>query len=155
MASLTNQMQVTFTLKDFKCVSFELKEYANSISKQISNDGYEFQFNFELALVKETTSANVVMSTTLLEKVSDTEKNELAILKIEMIFIIKNFADVFKMQDDKLLIPDPLIVALSNIAIGGIRGMFVLKLESSKISNAIVPLVDAKMFLPKRLETVS
>ena len=149
------QLQITFTLKELKCLSFELTDYANSNTKQIASDGYEFQFNLELLIFEETKSTKLALITTLLEKVTEKEKHELAKLKAELTFVVVNFWDVFKTQGDKILIPDQLITAFSNIAIGGVRGMFVIKLEGTRFSNAILPLLDSKIFLPKRLDTVS
>lgn len=149
-------INVTLSLQEVKCLSFNLTEYGTSNKRQISFEGYEFSFTINFNLIEPTKQAKVSMLCKLIEKQSETVKYELAELKAEGVFLLQNYSDIILRDNTKknILIPNPLIELCNGIIVSSVRGMFSIKLENTLYSNAILPLLNPSQLIPKHKAVV-
>ncbi|MGC4034898.1 MAG: hypothetical protein QM764_02980 [Chitinophagaceae bacterium] len=142
---------ITISLKELRCVSFELSEYGISNKIPIHLDNYEFQFSINFGLHEPTHHTVTDLNIIVYEKKPDGVKLELAKAYIYLKFLIVNFDDIIK-KDDKLKlfqVPDNLIELCNSISLSSARGMFSVKFEGTLYTNCIIPLLDPKILSPK------
>lgn len=138
-------------LSEVKCLEFTLTDYAKEKKEDIPAERYEFDFKVESSINKERKSLTIIMTATLQEK-KDGVKFDLAILKSLTEIVIINFDDVIISKDASLGVPDQLLIIGNTISLSNTRGMYAVKLESTRFTDAIIPILDPKIFLPKRIE---
>jgi hypothetical protein len=98
----------------------------------------------------------VKLKTTILYKKTEAIKLELAYVDCLCNFFIENFEEVVKNVDGILTIPEQFIPPTFGIAVSTARGMLSVLLRGSKISNAVIPIINPQqMFLSqaKQIET--
>lgn len=146
-------INITLSLKEVKCLNFTLTNYAKENKRPISSDGYEFEFKSQTNINEKDKTFIVNFSTKLYRK-ENSKKNELAELISLVIFGIVNYSEII-INEQGLLVPDQLISTCTGIALSTTRGMYAVKLEQTLYSNAVVPLIDSKLFVPKKPEQIA
>ena len=141
---------IALSIKVVKCQSFIWSQFGKDNREIIPFDQYEFTFYMEVKIDVLNESINIVLSTMLLDKRNLNNKNEICTLKSFSGFQILNFKDILPKKDNTILIPDELLELCAGISLANTRGMFSVKLDGSQYSSVTVPLIDPKMFLPKR-----
>ncbi|MFY8036403.1 MAG: hypothetical protein ACOVMQ_04495 [Cyclobacteriaceae bacterium] len=147
------QVGITIGVNEVKLLHFEVTTRLNEIRTPIPNDGYEFQFDMQSDINEENKLFNVILSTTLYEKQGNVTKVELSKMKTLISFRIINFDEVIKKEAKRISIPDQLIIYASGITISTARGMFAICVKDMIINNALIPILDPQLFLPKKPET--
>ena len=138
------------SIREIKLLHYQSTTRVQEIKKQLTNDLYEFQFDLQWGAIEVEKLFNVLLSVTLYEKQSPETKVELANIKVSSSFEIMDFDQVIRKENGMTAIPDQLIPVTAGIVVSTTRGMFALSVENSIISNAIIPLINPKVFLPKR-----
>lgn len=146
----TEPIGITIGLNELKFFHFESTTRLNEMKNPLPIDGYEFQFDMQSDINEKEKLFNIMLSTTLYEKHSNVTKVELAKMKSLISFRIINFEDVIKKENNQIAIPDQLIVIASGIAISTARGMFAMCVKDKVINNAMIPILDPQIFLPKK-----
>ena len=142
---------ITISLRELKCVSFELSEYAISNKNPIHPDNYEFQFSLNFSIHEQSKQSVVDFNIKIFEKKLDGVKLELATTYIYLRFQIINFDEAIK-KDDILKVfkvPDNLVEICSGVSLSSARGMISVKLENTIYTNCILPLIDPKIWIQK------
>lgn len=145
-----NPVGITIGINDVKFIHFETTTRVQELKESIHSDGYEFQFDMQTHISEEDKLFNVIMSTTLYEKQNEITKVELANIKTLTSFRIVNFNEVIKKEENQVSIPDQLITVAAGIALSTTRGMLVMCVKDSIISNAIIPIVNPQVFIAKK-----
>jgi hypothetical protein len=149
---MANQAQVsggiTIGIKDIKFLHFETTTRVQELKTPLPEEAFEFQFEMQTSINEDENTFNVLFSITLFEKQGSITKIELANIKTLSIFRVLNFDEVFKKEGNLIFIPDQLILVAANIAISTSRGMFVMNVKDSIISNAVMPIINPQVFLP-------
>ncbi len=146
----TEPIGITIGLNELKFVHFESTTRLSEMKNPLPNDGYEFQFDMQSDINEKEKLFSIMLSTTLYEKQSDVTKVELAKMKSLISFRIINFEDVIKKENNQIAIPDQLIIIASGIAISTARGMFAMCVKDTVLNNAMIPILDPQIFLPKK-----
>ena len=146
----TEPIGITIGLNELKFIHFESTTRLNEMKNSLPNDGYEFQFDMQSDINEKEKLFSIMLSTTLYEKQSDVTKVELAKMKSLISFRIINFEDVIKKENNQIAIPDQLIIFASGIAISTARGMFAMCVKDTVVINAMIPILDPQIFLPKK-----
>ena len=141
---------INLSIKEVSLESFNWSPFGLENKDIIPADQFEFNFVLEMAVFEDESTIRFALNTTLLDKRNIERKNEICRLKSVCNFIVADFKTVIPKKDNQLLIPDQLIELCAGISLANARGMFVIKLESSLYSKVFVPLVDTKMFIPRR-----
>jgi len=71
-------------------------------------------------------------------------------IKTRTVFHIENFEEAIKIDADQMTIPDVLAATCHGIAFSAARGMLVMSLQNTVISNAVLPIINPQVFLPPR-----
>lgn len=144
--NLTKPIEIHLSFKEVRFVGFSTTEYADKLESQLQSTEYEFQFELNMNFKKEEKYAEFNLKATVYSK--DTNpKIELGNIRSVVSFYIKNFDDIIHSDDGKMKIPNELILTGASVAISTTRGMFVMCAATSKISNAVIPLVNPQKFL--------
>lgn len=152
--SILQSINISIRILDVKCTSFSLSEYAKKNKKPITFDSYEFEFKLEASINEQEKTFVLFFGSKLFEKRSNA-KYEIAKLSSMLKFSILNLEQIVIKDENKTGIPDQLIQACGGIAVSTIRGMYSIKLEETIYANAVVPLVDPKMFTPQKAISVA
>ena len=141
---------ITIGIKEIKLLNYESTTRIQEIKKQLPNDAYEFQFDLQWNAVDTEKLFNSIISVTLYEKQSIETKVELASMKVLISFVVINYDEVIRKENGLTLIPDQLISVTAGIVVSTVRGMFALNIKDSIISNAIIPIINPQVFIPKK-----
>lgn len=141
---------ITIGIKEIKLLQYESTTRIQEIKKQLPNDAYEFQFDLQWNVVDAEKLFNSTISVTLYEKQSAETKVELVNMKVLISFAVINYDEVIKKENGLTLIPDQLITVTAGILVSTARGMFALNIKDSIVNNAIIPIINPQVFLPKK-----
>lgn len=150
---MENQGKKTIPLKiginDIKFLHFELTTRVQELKEPLPYNVYEFQFEMQSHIAESEKLMNVQITITLYEKQSAETKIELAKIITLTSFRVVNFDEVITKNNNIINIPNQLIAVAAGIAISTSRGMFVMNVKDTIISNAIIPIINPQDFLPK------
>jgi|AntAceMinimDraft_17_1070374.scaffolds.fasta_scaffold45896_1 hypothetical protein len=146
--TLAPSLQITLRISDIKILHFETTKRVEEILEPLPIDSYEFRFDLKTGSSEPDKIFTNLLYVTLFEKQSDIVKIELAKLHTLTTFQITNYNEVIKKKDDSVIVPNQLISLTAGISISTARGILTLHLKDSKISNAILPIINAQMFIP-------
>lgn len=139
------------SLSEGKFLGFNWTEFGQSNKEQIPADLYEFQFALQLNAIEDLRVISLSLITKLFDKRDNNDKKEICQLSSSVTFNINNFDEVLKKNGaGQILIPDQIIQICGGIAVSNIRGMFIIKLQDSIYSNALLPLIDPKILVPQK-----
>jgi hypothetical protein len=147
-------LNITFSIVEAKCLSFNFTEYALKDKKVIDSNSFEFEFKVQHMVFPDQKWITVDFNTTLFE-IQSTSKMALAELKAKITFRIENFAEIIKQDGQIMNIPHPLFTLTANIVVSAVRGMFIVKLQDSHLSNAILPPINPAIFIPPQAPAAS
>src|SRR6218665_3000351 len=130
----------------------------------LQNFQYEIQFVFSFCTtqfffprfasqskaISTDKALNIQLTVSLFEKRSEERKIELCRMKTRTVFHIENFEEAIKIDADQMTIPDVLAATCHGIAFSAARGMLVMSLQNTVISNAVLPIINPQVFLPPR-----
>lgn len=148
----TPSLQITLRISDIKILLFETTQRIEEIQEPLSIDAYEFRFDLKTETFEPEKFFTNLLYITLFEKQSDIVKIELAKLHTLTTFQIINYDEVIKKKEDSIIVPNQLISLTAGIAISTARGILTLHLKDTKISNAIIPIINPQMFIPVKQE---
>ncbi len=141
-------INITFGINEVKLLHFEITQKVKELKGQIVRDLLEFRFDMKSEIIESEKLFVNNLVVTIFEKQSDVLKIELAKQQTLTSFKIINFEEVIKKVDNELKIPDQLFSLTAGISISTARGMLVMNLKDTLISNAIIPIIDPKTFQP-------
>ncbi|SRR5260221_5469291 len=147
--TIISPLNIMLSLLEVKCLSFSLTDYAQKNKTPIAFDKYEFEFRVETAIDEKSKAILLIFTAKLLEK-QENVKYELAELKSLTAIKLINFEEIIIKNENGFGIPDQLLALCSGIAVSNTRGMYAIKLESTPYSNALIPLMDTKLFIPQK-----
>ena len=150
MATTPTPTGITIGIREIKFLHYESTTRVQEIKSQLPNDAYEFQFDMQWNIAEKDKLFNILLSVTLYEKQSSETKVELANMKEHISFVVINFQDVIKKEKELISIPDQLVTVAAGIALSTARGMFVMNVKDSILNNAVIPIVNPQVFLPKK-----
>jgi len=143
-------LSITFRINEIKLLHFETTQRVNEIHSPLSTDCYEFRIDLKTESSELNKTFSNLLKITLFEKQSDDIKVELAKLQTLIVFEINNFNEIIKKQNNKIQVPNQLISLTAGISISTARGMLVLNLKDTNISNAVIPIIKPQLFVPKK-----
>lgn len=141
---------ITIGIKEIKFLHYESTTRVQEIKAQLPNDAYEFQFDMQSNIEEKDKLFNILLSVALYEKQSNETKVELAKMKVHISFVVVNFEEVIKKEQELISIPDQLVIVTAGIALSTARGMFVMSVKDSILNNAVIPIINPQVFLPKK-----
>ena len=144
------QAGITIGIKGIRFLHFEPTSRVQELTKQLPPEMYEFQLDMESQIVEHEKLFNVQMSVTLYEKQGVSTKIELATMKTLTSFNIVNLNELILKENGLITIPDQVILVATGIAVSTTRGMFVMSVKDSIINNAVIPIINPQVFLPKK-----
>jgi hypothetical protein len=147
-----SSLQITLRISDIKILLFEITQRVEEIHDPLPINAYEFRFDLKTETSEPEKIFSNLLYITLFEKQSDIVKIELAKLHTLTTFQITNYSDVIKKKDGGINVPNQLISLTAGISISTARGMLTLHLKDTKISNAIIPIINPQMFIPIKKE---
>jgi hypothetical protein len=146
-------VQVTFSIRQSRCLEFNFTEFGNNSQVEFDFDKYLFNFSLLINVDAEKQFIDINLSVNLNGN-RESNKEKIAELKSINSFHVLNFNEIAKNSERGPEIPNDLIVALIGISLSNLRGMLSVKLEGSKYTNAVIPIMDANQFLPKPVKTI-
>jgi hypothetical protein len=148
----TPLLQITLKISDIKILLFETTQRVEELQDPLPIDSYEFRFDLKTETSEPEKFFTNLLYITLFEKQSEIVKIELAKLHTLTTFKIINYSEVIKKKKDGIIVPNQLISLTAGIAISTARGILTLNLKDTKISNAIIPIINPQMFIPVKQE---
>ncbi len=137
-------------IKELKLESMSWTEFGANNTEDISHDQYEFTFNIQVKVLTSDESVKFLLTSVLFDKRELENKNEICTLKTLTVFQVANFTNVFAINGETIFLPDEMLELCAGIVVSIARGMFAIKLENTRYSNVILPLIDTKAFFPKK-----
>jgi hypothetical protein len=101
----------------------------------------EYQTNFQFKIQKES-SEIVILGNVKLFLIET--KELFAELKVECFFELKPFDDAIKQKENSYDVPNDLLISLTTIVIGTIRGILHEKLKGTPLQKEVYPLMNTK-----------
>ena len=101
---------ITIGIKEIKFLHFESTTRTQEIKAQLPNDAYEFQFEMQSSIEEKDKLLTILLAVTLYEKQSNETKVELAKMKMQIAFIVVNFEEVTKKENELFSVPDQLVL---------------------------------------------
>lgn len=145
-------LSITLRINEIKILLFETTQRVIEILDPLSNDSYEFRFDLKTETSEEEKIFSNLLFITLFEKQSDLVKVELVKLHTLTTFKIQNFDEIIKKKDGVIQVPKQLIPLTAGISISTARGILTVNLKDTKISNAIIPIINPQSFLVVKKE---
>lgn len=144
---MENVIQIEFALRYSNINVLSYSQYDISKIDDKKEASIEFQSNFQVKILKDT-SEIVIFST--INLLSIDTKALLAELKIECYFEIKPFDKVIiQKSETEFQIPDDLLIQLISLSVSTIRGILHEKLKGTNLQKEIFPLINPKDLLNK------
>ena len=139
-------IQITFGLRSFKILDFELIEDVVDYNEE--NLGYSFQFRLEASQKESTIS--VLLKITAQEG----ENADKTISRIETRTTF-HISEIDKIADgESLNLPKNLGITLLSISLSTTRGAFAAKTEGHFLENHLIPLLNPQMMYEEYLESL-
>lgn len=135
------QMRIS-SINVLRFSQYEIGEFDNN-----KNDAIEYQSDFGVKLLEESSEISVESTVKLKVKELDAYIGE---LKVIMKFNILPFDTIIKKENENFKIPDMLLLNLLNIITGTIRGILYEKLRGTILQNEIFPLINVKDLLKNK-----
>lgn len=148
----TPALSITLRINEIKILLFETTQRVIEILDPLSIDLYEFRFDLKTETFEKEKIFSNLLFITLFEKQSDLVKVELAKLHTLTTFNIINFDEIIKKKDGVIQVPNQLIPLTAGISISTARGILTVNLKDTKISNAIIPIINPQSFLVVKKE---
>ena len=148
-AHILTPINITFSIRTAECLSFSFTDYALKNKIAIDSGSFQYDFKVQQTVLPDEKNLSVTFLTTLLE-IQGASRIPLADLTSKMIFHIVNFDDVIQTVNNQFQISNALLSLASGISASTVRGMFVIKLQGSIYTNAVMPAVDPNIFIPHR-----
>lgn len=135
-----------------KFLSFDTTDRFQALKRPLPIDNYEFQFNFETNIREEKSLLQIILTVDAFEKQNEGVRLLLAKMKLELIFHLTNFEGVIKKNPENktLTVATNFLVMAAGIAVGTARGMFAIKVQDTIISNAIIPILNPRIFVQQK-----
>jgi len=143
-------ISITIGIQDLKLIHFETTTRLLELKAPLPQEVFEFQFEVQARLLQLEKLYEVYFTASLFEKQGTLTKLELASIKTLTSFRIVNFDEILQKDQFHVSIPDRLITLTAGIALSTTRGMFATSVKDLIISNAIIPIMDPSVFLPKK-----
>lgn len=150
MAKDKKPLVITLRFKEIQILSFEITQRVQELENPLPSDSYEFRFDLQSETNEQEKLFSSRLMITLLEKQGDQIKIELAKLLVLLTFEIINYEDIFKKENNIIKVPNQLIALSARTAISTARGILLVNLKDTKISNAIIPIIDPQIFFPDK-----
>ena len=139
-------IQITFGLRSFKILDFELIEDVVDYNEE--NLGYSFQFRLEASQKESTIS--VLLKITAQEG----ENADKIISRIETRTTF-HISEIDKIADgESFNLPKNLGITLLSISLSTTRGAFAAKTEGHFLENHLIPLLNPQMMYEEYLESL-
>jgi len=143
------QVNATLSIKEVRFISFQLTDYAKSNKEIIPTEKFEFELNLQTGLDEKEKLLSFNLSGKLFAK-NENIKYQLAELKSLTTFFILNFDEVAVRNPPQMVgMPNAIMNVCCSIAISTLRGMYAVQLQPTIYSNAIVPVIDPSLLLPR------
>ncbi len=144
MEEKKKEYQIGMRLKSVQLIAFEITDIGRNLKEQPSFDEYEF--SFEVAPVTNIEEETVVM----LLKISIfglKTKEAYGFFTTEFTFEARGIKTIATPQEAGLINVDVNFLRMvAGICVSTARGMLVMALANTKISNALVPIVNPNTF---------
>jgi len=149
--SIQARISITFSVRAVECESFSFTDYAEKNTNSIPFDGYSFDNRFQIGLRPQEEIIDFFLLIDFFEGIEKHRGQLLAKMHTKTSLKIHNYNEVTKSAPNgQILIPDTLIQMGNSFALNHARGMFAMKVQGTKYSNAIIPLLDPSLLLPPR-----
>jgi len=140
------KVSFTFNLTDVEVERMEFSKRVQELTNSLTRDDYEFQFDVTMNLVPDDKHVVVSLVITLFEKQGKVVKIELAKLATKTTVKVLNFDEVITHSGDRLHYPEQLFPTLIGLSISTARGIFLAYTSDKIINNALVPIIDPRVF---------
>lgn len=140
--------KVTFSLNlvDVEIDRLEISKRVHELEKPLVKEDYEFQFEVNMRLIPDEKLAILTLVVTLFEKQDKIVKIELAKLITKTTIKITNFEEVIMKVGNQLMYPETLFPTFVGLCVSTARGIFLSLVKDMKIKNALIPIIDPKIF---------
>ena len=150
MTNPASSPSVQISINEIQLLEFSVSERVKRLKEPLPQSAYEFQFSAQSKAISTDKALNIQLTVSLFEKRSEERKIELCRMKTRTVFHIENFEEAIKIDADQMTIPDVLAATCHGIAFSAARGMLVMSLQNTVISNAVLPIINPQVFLPPR-----
>src|SRR6218665_2250926 len=128
MTNPASSPSVQISINEIQLLEFFVSERVKRLKEPLPQSAYEFQFSAQSKAISTDKALNIQLTVSLFEKRSEERK----------------------IEADKMTIPDVLAATCHGIAFSAARGMLVMSLQNTVISNAVLPIINPQVFLPPR-----
>ncbi|MCX6270513.1 MAG: hypothetical protein NTU44_04695 [Bacteroidetes bacterium] len=150
-ATPTENVQITIGIRDVKLLHYEATTRVFDLLEPLPNEKYEFQFDFKVRLSEHEMLFEVLLGVTLFEKQPENVKIELAKISTVTSFKVDNYNEVIRKNGEVVNIPNQLITVAGGIAVSTVRGMFAICVKDTILANAVIPIINPQVFVPKTM----
>lgn len=145
---MDNNNQITFGLRFSKINVLRYSQYDIADLDVNRKVLIEYQNTFQLKVIKESSEVAILS----IIKLFLTETNELfAELKVECFFEVNPFDVAIKLKNNnsEFEVPNDLLIHLTSLSVGTVRGILHEKLKGTPLQNEVLPLINPKELLSK------
>lgn len=146
MTEIPKNFQLTFSVESCKVTNYQ---FIDTLISNVVGERIEYLFNFKLNLNinPETKLVTLNIDSVLYNK--HNSDAALATLDSEHTFLVVNMPELLSQVGNGIGLPTPPVAIFISMAISSVRGMYAAKLDGTKHSSAVLPVMDVNQFFPK------
>ncbi|MCX6234623.1 MAG: hypothetical protein NT175_07845 [Bacteroidetes bacterium] len=109
-------------------------------------------YNFDIRIDnKINLENNLVFIIVSIDIIHEDKETKLGGIKVSCIYNVENLKDICSEKDNSFLLPDDIMMALNSISISTTRGAMFSQFRGTFIHNAVLPIIDPKSFIQKKV----
>ena len=140
------KVSFTFNLMDVEVERMEFSKRVKELTNSLAREDYELQVDVNMNMFPNDKNVIISLIITLFEKQGKIVKIELAKLATKNTVKVLNFDEVITHSGDRLTYPEQLFPTLIGLSISTARGIFLVYTADKIISNALIPIIDPRIF---------
>ena len=137
------KIQFSFSIHNFKLEKFELnEELINDPKSSYDVDKLQYEFNINMNSNIDTEEILMILNINIFADEEKTQK--IGLCDSSGMFKVKDLLSTMKNYDDK--IPNVILATFMGILVSSARGMMIVKMQDTKLSGSMLPVVDPMAF---------
>jgi hypothetical protein len=146
------EKSITFGINNIRINRFILVEPGIDITLGFDVTKLKVGFNLDFAYILEQNIFHIIFGITYHY---DLNGKDIQLLDLSLIteFLISDIKAVLKVDGDKFIMPDDLLINFTSLAYSTARGILFANTQGSYLNHFILPLIDPKIIVQNKLDS--
>lgn len=141
------QHPIAFAIKELRTIRFAIE---NFIEPGLEFDPNRVTFETTTAVTFAVPEENVAIDIQIKLFLDKDKANQKGMLHTRTVYHIRDFNNAFKVEGDRVTVPDAIMVTFVSIAVSSTRGILAAKTEGTIFHNSFFPVIEPARLMPKK-----